>query len=283
MPGLIGNLLAGGAKGAANARMGELAREQEFDMRKALLDASFERDVLLKKMGYEIENERENQKAQKRAEYFSDVEEAGEGGETTKRSATLQDATERAFKSGDFESGEGLLKLAPKKDAPKGYESIKLDDGSVLSFNKDSGKAELAFEGVEGSVALPKNETEIIWRAANGDKTAIKAASMIVEQKRKVASAGRAPTKETDGEMAFRDWKKKPENQGKGYDDFLKEKSSWGKTDGLDVQTVTEKPVLDPMGRTVMGKDGKPVMTKSTTKKEKIKREGFNLDDYFDQ
>jgi len=208
MAGLLGYMAAGAAKGYTDSRVSTLEKQEDFNLKKMLMDAEVEKTMMLKKLGYELDDERAAKQAEKRAGYFDDVEEAETtpesvinkyvdengseqvvkaGGETVskKRPASASDAAERAFRSGDFESGTGLLQLAAKDK--KGYESHKMDDGSVISFNKDSGKAEIAIEG-SGSVTVPKNEAEILWRAASGDKTAIKAANLIVEQKK----AGRA-------------------------------------------------------------------------------------------
>lgn len=283
MSGLIGSMLAGGVKGYADGKVKDIEQKEQFDLKMALMDAQHEKNLLEKKMGFEMEDARIAKQEQERAKLFEPVEESTttpesimqkytdengveqvvkSGGETVTKSrpATANDAAERAFKVGKFAEGEGLLKLSQKEN--KGFESIKLDDGSIVKFDKNTGTASIAFEG-SGDVALPKNESEILWRAAQGDETAIKAAQMIVEQKK----AGRAPTKASDEDLTYADWKKKPENKGKGRDDFYK----WKKQeDGANMQSVTEEPLYDIDGQPVLNADGTQKMKSRVTRKEPI-------------
>jgi hypothetical protein len=263
MAGLFGAMLAGAAGTAAKGKVREIENQEKFSMEQALLDARLEKEVQLKKLGYEMEDARTASKNAQRAEYFKDVEETSTtpesvinkytddkgveqtvkaGGETiTKaRPATMEDAAERAIKAGDFETGEGLLKMTPKKE--KSFESVKLDDGSVLSFDKSNGTHQVIIKG-GGVMNVPKNEFELAWRESGGDPKL--AGEIIVKQKARVAAAGRAPERASDDDLTFADWKRKPENKGKGRDDYAKEKASWNKSDPLDTVTESETQYND--------------------------------------
>jgi hypothetical protein len=260
MAGLLGSMIAGGVKSFADGRVKDIEEKEEFDLKNALLEAQMDKELRLKDAGYKMEDDREQATMDKRKGYMT-----GDDGQEL----TAQEASAKAMKAGDFEAGEGLLKMAPKTE--KSFESVKLDNGSVMSFDKTNGTSKIIFEGGK-EVKVPKDETEIIWRAANGDPEAKKAADMLVKQKERIANAGRAPERASDDDLAYSDWKKKPANRNKGRDDYAKEKSTWGK-DNEDYQTVTEAPVLDFNGTTRLDKNGNPMMTKKVTRKEKVSKE----------
>lgn len=278
MAGLLGSMLAGATKGYAQSRLNSIAQQEEFDMKRALLEAQTEKELMLKKAGYEMEAKQEQDKMDRRAKYFDDVEETSKtpestmnkytdengnevvakaGGETItkKREATTQDAAERAMKSGDFEAGEGLLKMSAKKE--KVYDSIKLDDGSIFSFDKSTGTGKVILQG-GGTMDVPKNEMELAFKIAGGDPQ--KAADILVNQKARIAAAGRAPERASDEDMAYADWKRKPANKGKGRDEFAREKASWGKSNDSGLVEVTEKSGTDEL-------TGRPYSEKTTKKK----------------
>jgi hypothetical protein len=254
MAGLLGSLIAGGVKSVADGRIKEIDQKQEFDLKNALLDAQIDKEMRLKEAGYKMEDERAQATMDKRKDYMT-----GDDG----KELSVQEAAGKAMKAGDFEAGEGLIKMAPKSS---GYKSIELKDGSVFSFDESTGTGKVILQGV-GEVDVPKNEIELAYKIAGGDPK--KAADILVTQKAKIAAAGRAPERASDDDLTYADWKRKPANKGKGRDDYAKEKSSWGKADE-NLQTVTEEPVLDYSGNTRIGKDGEPMMTRKVTRKEKV-------------
>jgi hypothetical protein len=271
--GLLGSVLAGATKRVSEGRLADIAKREDFDLKMALMDAQVEKEMRLKEAGYEFDKRKEaDQEASNRATMdraFAPVEETSKtpesvmnkyvdengqeqvtkaGGETvTKtREATSQDAAQRLAREGKFEQAKGLLSLGGKE---RSYESVKLDDGSVLSFDKSTGTGKIVYQGGK-SVDVPKSELELAWRQAGGDPD--KAAKIIVEQKARVAAAGRAPEKASDDDLTFADWKKKPENKGKGRDDYAKEKARWSKDGGDNMDEVTTKTIEnDKFGRPV--------------------------------
>jgi hypothetical protein len=252
--GLLNSMIAGGAKSVADGRIKQIEQKEEFDLKTALLDAQIDKEMRLKEAGFKMDDKRAQATMDKRKSYMT-----GDDG----KELSAQEAASKAMKAGDFEAGEGLIKMVPKSS---GYKSIELKDGSVFSFDESTGSGKVILKGV-GEVDVPKNEIELAYKIAGGD--AKKAADILVTQKAKVAAAGRAPERASDDDLTFADWKKKPENKGKGRDDYAKEKSLWGKADE-NVQTVTEEPVLDFQGNTRIGKNGEPMMTRKTTRKEKV-------------
>ena len=294
MAGLLGFMAAGAAKGYSEGRGRDLAQKQEFDLKTALLDAQMDKELRLKEAGFAMEDKRAAAEMERNKAYMADVEETTKtpesvinkytdekgqeqmvksGGDEVKttRKATMQDGFERAMKGGDFKSAETFAKMVPKG---KDFESIKLEDGSVMAFDKSNGTAKIVLEGGQ-KVDVPKSELELAWRMADGD--AEKAANILVSQKAKVSAAGRAPQKQSDDDQSFADWKRKPENKGKGRDDYSREKASWGKDDA-NYQTVNEKPLVNRFnGEPVLGKDGKPIIEKSITRKEKVPKQSAPL------
>jgi hypothetical protein len=232
MSGLLGSMIAGGAGKAAEGRVKQIERQEQFNLENALLDARMDKEVRLKQMGYEMDDKRAADQNAKRAEYFNDVEETSttpastmqkytdangveqtvkSGGEEikTSRPATMADATERAIKSGDLESAEGLLKMTPKSE--KSFESVKLDDGSVMSFDKSTGAGKIIQKG-GGVTDVPKNEIDLAWRMAEGDPK--KAAEILVQQKARVSAAGRAPDKLNIDEQEYNSYVKQKRDKG---------------------------------------------------------------------
>jgi hypothetical protein len=196
-------------------------RQEQFDLDNALLDARMDKEIQLKKMGFEMDDARTAEQQDKRAKYFTDVEETSttpestmqkytdengveqtvkSGGEAVKtsRPATMNDAANRAIKAGDLETAEGLLKMTPKTE--KSFESVKLDDGSIMSFNKSDGTGKIIQKG-GGTLDVPKSELELAWKMAGGDPE--KAAEILVEQKARISAAGRAPDKQSMEEQEY--------------------------------------------------------------------------------
>lgn len=132
----------------------------------------------------------------------------------------------------------------------------KIKENDSKPFTLSEGQKRFDNEGKEVASVEPKkdtslNETELVMQAANGDPQL--ALKMIVDQKQRVARAGRAPVKQSSDERAFASWKRKSANQGKGYDDFLKEKANWKETSaGLETVTTSKE---------IFGEDG---ITKET-------------------
>lgn len=290
MSGLLGFMAAGAAKGYADGRGREIAQEKEFDLKLALMDAQMDKELRLKEAGFAMEDKRAAAEMERNKSYMADVEETRKtpesvinkytdekgqeqvvksGGDVVKttREATMQDGFERAMKGGDFKSAETFAKMAPKG---KDFESIKLEDGSVMAFDKSNGTAKIVLEGGH-KVDVPKSELELAWRMAGGD--AEKAANILVSQKAKVSAAGRAPQRETETESRKRDfidaysdnaeYVKNGKLTAKGFDKF-------NKIENDEYQTVTEAPVIDLAGNIKLDKNGKPLMTTKVTRKEKV-------------
>jgi hypothetical protein len=283
MGGLLGFMAAGASNGYSDGRGKELAQKQDFDLKLALLDAQMDKELRLKEAGYKMEDKRAAAEMERNKGYMADVEEttktpesvinkytdengqeqvAKAGGDEIKttRKATMQDAAERALKDGNLATYEKFKSSIPKDTFTKLAENEKL-------FNDRTGA--LIAEGNKKAEKIEVNE--MIFRAAAGDKDAQAFLDKMSAIDIKKAVAGRAPTRASDDDQSYADWKSKPQNKGKGRDDYMKEKASWGKNNDLDIQTVTEKPLVSAYtGAPVLGKDGKPIIQKSISKKEKV-------------
>jgi len=267
MSGLLASMVAGGVKNVADTRLKDIEQREEFDMRKALMDADVEKNLRLKELGFQMDQQHATQERERVGGLLQagrdklKPQEGEPGGYDPNAPKQYEDMTEqekllhdaKTLKdSGDLDGYDKMIARA-KNIAPenKGYESVKLDDGSVFSFNKNTGEGKIALEG-SGMTDVPKSDLELAWRMADGDPK--RAAEILVEQKARVAKAGRAPEKQSDNDQAFADWKKKPENKNKGRDDFERERATWGKDN--ESESTTEK----------FDADGELLETSKTTK-----------------
>lgn len=268
MSGLLGFMAAGAAKGYSEGRGQELDKKQDFDLKLALMDAQVEKELLLKEAGYKIDDKRAAAEMDRNKAYMTDVEVQGEDGTATTRPATMQDGFDRAMKGGDFKTAEDIKKLSPSKES-KGFESVKLDDGSLMAFDKTTGTAKILKEG-GGTIDVPKTELELAWRMADGDPA--KAASILVSQKAKVSAAGRAPRAETEAATRKRDfieaykdnaeYVKNGKLTDKGFDKLNKIKQ-----DDEAMDEVTEKTTeVDKFGNPIKERSVKTKVPKQTNK-----------------
>lgn len=154
MAGLLGSMVAGAAGGYAKARGEELQKQDErqgnFDLQNALLDARHEKDILLKKAGFQMEDEREDAKASRiaadvqaaDAEYGASATQPGQSPERTQYER-YQDLADRAASRGRFPDAESFGKLADRyKPKDVKFSTVKGDGGEIYSFNEATGGVE---------------------------------------------------------------------------------------------------------------------------------------------
>jgi hypothetical protein len=72
--GMLGALVAGAAGGYADARGEQLKREEDFNYKQALMNAQVEKELMLKKAGYELDDQHAEQQRQKNAQTMRDIE-----------------------------------------------------------------------------------------------------------------------------------------------------------------------------------------------------------------
>jgi len=252
MSGLLGFMAAGAAKGYSEGRGRDLAQKQEFDLKTALLDAQMDKELRLKEAGFAMEDKREAAERERNKGYMT-----GDDGAVL----STQEAANKAMQSGDLETAEKFNKSTPKR------ETFTLSEGQKVV---DSGGKVIA----EGNPKAEKFDVnEMIFLAASGDKKAQAFLDKMSAMDIKKAVAGRAPQRETETESRKRDfidaysdnpeYVKNGKLTSKGFDKFNKIESD-------EYQTVTEKPVIGFDGTNKLGKDGKPLMTTSVTRKEKV-------------
>lgn len=261
MAGLLGSMVAGGVKGYADSRVSTLEKQEDFNLKKMLMDAEVEKTMMLKKLGYELDDERAAKQAEKRAGYFEPVEEEyttpeGETATRTRERSTDEIASD-LFKKGEWDDAKGLLSLKQEKKVHtvgKGQKLVDSEGNLIAEGNKD--------------VEL----NEMILRASQGDKEAKAFLDTLSAQEIKKAVASRAPKADSNIDEAYKDWKKKPGNENKGRDDFEQFRAGWGKDDGLGVQEVTEKPLFNQFtGEPVLDrKTGKPIKETAVKRKERV-------------
>lgn len=225
MSGLIGSMIAGGVRQAAGGRLHEMERQDQFNMQNALLQARQDMELRLRESGIQLQEQAAGRERERVKAYSS-----GEDGQ----GVPLQQAATNAYKDGDIDTAKGLISMSPKPDG-KVFDSIKLDDGSVMSFDKSTGKGTIIEVGGK-KIDVPKTEIDLALKAAGGD--AKKAMELLVQQKSKVAAAGRAPRQPTQFEMSRADYidanRDNPElvKAGKLTNQGLQEFNRLGKDDG---------------------------------------------------
>lgn len=125
------------------------------------------------------------------------------------------------------------------------------------------------------------SETELAFKASQGDQNATKALNLIQSHKAKIAREGRAPRAEREipfEQQAYQDWAAEPQNKGKGKNQYLREKATWSQSEPLD--SVTESTVN-------YDEDGNEKRTSRTSKVKpkqpaaKTKQAAFNKDELF--
>lgn len=253
MAGLLGSVLAGGVKSVADGKIKDIERQEEFDLQNKLLEARIDKEMRLKEAGYEMEDKRAAAQQEKRAGYLK-----GEDG----KDLTTQEAAQKAIQAGDFEAGEGLLKVTPKKETYTLSEGQKVVDaaGNVIA------------EGAPKERKIDVND--MLLKAAQGDKEAKAFLAQLDEREIKKAKAGRAPRAATETQSKREDfieanadnpaYVKNGRLTSAGFDKLNK------LNDDLGYQTVTEEPALNLANKPIIGENGQPVMARKVTRKEKI-------------
>lgn len=260
MSGLLGFMAAGAAQGYAQGRGRELEQNREFDLRAELINAQADKQLQLKKAGYEMDDKRAADGMTRNKAYMADVEVQGEQGQTT-RPATMQDGFNRAMQDGNLDTAEKFGKAAPKRETYTLSEGQKVVDASGNTIA----------EGAPKERKIDVND--MILKATQGDEEAKKFLNTLSAQEVKKAIAGRVPPTETETAIRKRDfidaysdnqdYVKNGKLTSKGFDKFNKFESD-------EYQTVTDKPAIGLYGTNTIGKDGKPLMTTSVTRKEKV-------------
>lgn len=260
MSGLLASMIAGGAKGVADTRLKDIEQQEEFDMRQRLMDAEVEKQLRLKEAGYQMEQQHAQAERDRVGGLLQEGREAtkpeGEPGGYDPNTKTYEDMSEyeqmlfdaqTLKKSGDLEGYDKMIARAKNVMPTNSFDPIELDDGTVLSFSKNSGNIEVAYQG-SGKKGYDTIE-EAIVNEADPRKRA-----ELINVKKEIAAAGRAPNKPSDEDETYADWKRKPENANKGRDDFAREQATWGKE---DIETTSTTEERDP--------DGELISTRKTT------------------
>lgn len=149
-------------------------------------------------------------------------------------------AAEREFmekrKQKTFETDEDIRKSKENeknKVQTFGLDSIAMQNGQVI------------YDGSKNRQAL-KDALDVQRAAENPNDPNYELANKILARQKKekieTAIASRAPRAEREPSferLAYEDWSKEPVNKGKGKNQYLKEKSTWGKDEPLDSVTET--------------------------------------------
>jgi uncharacterized protein YfbU (UPF0304 family) len=254
MAGLLGSMIAGAAGGYAKQRIDTLNKEEDFDFRQALQASEAEYNMQLKRAGIELENENEQAKFDKRVAGVKAAD------------ASVADPMEG---KGGYEAPEdeekrklSTLEKRAAARADAGYTTeadvlYKRIDASNKNANQLS-QIEARRMQIEGTLTNAQEKLRL-----QGEANTAKAEAAAAK-----ASGGRAPTEaEIKRGIFLKAYKNNPEyvKNGeiteKGYDKFYKLEENQA------FDEVTEKDVMDTMGRPVKDKNGKQVVEKTVKKK----------------
>lgn len=254
MAGLLGSMIAGAAGGYAKQRIDTLDKQEDFNFKQALQASEAEYNMQLKRAGIQLDNENEEAKFNKRVAAVKEVNASvvdqmeGKGGyeapedEAKRTRSTLE------------KRAEALINAGYTAEADSIYKRI---DASNKNENQIA-TIEARTKQIEGIIANNKENTDL------------RGAKWVAEAKAENAkrNSGRAPTEaEIKRGIFLKAYKNNPEyvKNGeiteKGYDKFyrLEENQAFDE--------VTEKDVMDTMGRPVKDKNGKQVVEKTVKKK----------------
>lgn len=230
MSGLLGALkagLAGGAKGAAEA----YAAQESFNMKRALLEAESEKQILLKEMGYELEERYAQQHRDKVKAVTDNVKDPDEG-------------------KGGYESPEAKEKreaglIRQKRDALVDagyYDEAKVYDSDLTNRAKNDlaqEKLDLTRQQIEGRISEGQERLRL-----QGEANAAKAEAAATR-------AAKAPAP-SDREKLYAAYKRRIEAEGKkpmtydAWDIWMKRNVE--KSTPMDTVTESEEVYDDETG-----------------------------------
>lgn len=153
MSGLLGFMAAGAAKGFAEGRTNEIKQQQEFDLKRALLDAQTEKEMMMQERGIKLKEDAEQRSRDKITSIVNSVEDpmAGKGGyepEEDKQKREISMAAQRADK----------LRAAGYINEANSYETI------VDRYNKgeiSKAKLENEINKINNEFALKTKDLEL--------------------------------------------------------------------------------------------------------------------------
>ena len=255
MSGLLGFMAAGAAKGFAEGRTNEIKQQQEFDLKRALLDAQTEKEMMMQERGIKLKEDAEQRYRDKVTGVVNSVEDqtAGKGGyedEETKQKREVDLNIQRANK----------LRESGYFDEAKSYDSI------VDQYNKGEIsriKMQNELEKINKNFEVQKERNENLMKIADA-KNETQLAKIEAAKAKGGNSKTEAQTKREAFMEAFGDnpeYVKNGKLTAKGYDKLNKidEKEAFDE--------VTEKTVeTDKYGNPIKERSVKSKVPKSDMK-----------------
>jgi hypothetical protein len=122
--GLLGSMIAGAAGAGAKGRVNAIEQQEKFNMEQALLDARLDKEVQLKKLGYEMDDQRDQAKKDRISTIANSVEDpmAGKGGYESEEDAAkrnrglLQQKADKLAEAGEFDAAKTYYSRADQYD-----------------------------------------------------------------------------------------------------------------------------------------------------------------------
>lgn len=202
MSGLIGALIAGGVKGTAESRVDSLNRQEEFNMKQQLLNAEVEKQLMLKKAGYAIEDKREQDKKDRIKSITSSVsddkENAGGYESDADKSKRERDLTQkRADKLADEGEYDAAGVYYKRADA---YDKTELSKAQLEAKQKQ----------IEGQITNAQERLRL-----QGESVRLQGEANIAKAEAAAARASNGANKKTQDESDYDSYVQEMKNQGK--------------------------------------------------------------------
>jgi hypothetical protein len=167
MAGLLGAVLAGGAKGYADQRIKSIEQQEAFDMKQALLDAEMEKQLRLKEAGIKMEEEADQRR---RGDIAKTIEEAD---------AADPNAGKGGYETDEMKAESERKRLERRRDSlgAKGYleESDRYDQQLARRDASDAKQAGLVLREQQlkqqQEIAAMKNANDVERTKIYGEKT----------------------------------------------------------------------------------------------------------------
>jgi Ulp1 family protease len=270
MSGLLGSMIAGAAGKAADGRVKQIEAQEKFSMEQALLDARIEKDLQLKKMGFEMEDARDQKERDRISSIANSVEDpmAGKGGYESEEDAAkrnrglLQQKANKLAEAGELEAAKTYYARADQ------YDKTELSKAQLEAREK---QIENTFTNAQEKLRL------------QGEANTAKAEAAAAK-----ASAGNKPERRTMEEQEydsyvaeikgkglkpmslyqFNNWKAKQRKGADQFDTVSESTSTFDPDSGAEKKTTRttkvpqEKPKPKPAGVLQKDKNGNYVFTR---------------------
>lgn len=272
MANMLGMMAAGAAKGYTQQRVSEIDAQNKFNMQQELMNAQAEKELMLKKAGYKLEDEREQAKKDRIKSIADGVKQTGEvAGESQEEKAKrqrglLQSKADALSDAGEFDAAESYYKRVDannKNDISLAQLDMKKQqlEGMIANWEEKNKNAQET-NRIREELGDAKNATQLALIQAK-----IESINAATERKR---AAGEREYKPTEGDKTYQSYVDEMKSSGKKplaryqFENWMDSKKAGFKSDSNfeDVSTKTIKT----------DKRGNPIEEQTIKRKQPIKQ-----------